>query len=176
MLRKTNVAKYYWAVGLTILLGLTLGFAISVVPEEHQHQNPKGGDRGHKKATVLFHDVESQTRQFISYYRDLHLTPQQEAVKERALNSLPAPCCDKYPMSECCCVCNISRSIWGLSNYLIAKLDYNENQVQDAVKGWLEFTNPQGYGGNACLEDRCPAPFNKDGCGGMKASQIIFQD
>ena len=58
-------------------------------------------------------------QRFIDWYRNSAFTPSQAVIREEALAPLVAPCCDRFPMSTCCCVCNLSRSIWGLSAYLI---------------------------------------------------------
>ena len=72
---------------------------------------------------IKFHDAESQSRVFMKWYTDIPLTPSQESVKKAALDPIPAPCCSDNSAYTCCCPCNISRTIWGLSQYMIAKQD-----------------------------------------------------
>lgn len=127
-----------------------------------------------KVASLTFHDVEAQTREFVGYYLNIRLNPEQKAIRDRALAELKAVCCDDFAMSSCCCVCNLSRSIWGLSNHLIVDRGYDEMQLQDAVKGWIAFVNPSGFSGQACHVNRCQLPFAEDGCGGMDPRNLVF--
>ncbi len=41
------------------------------------------------------------TQQFIDWYHDIKLTPEEEAVKDNALDPLKAPCCDEYSLRTC---------------------------------------------------------------------------
>jgi hypothetical protein len=122
---------------------------------------------GFMERGIQFHDLEVQTPEFIGYYDSIALTPAQEKIKNRALSTMPAPCCSDYPMSTCCCPCNLAKSVWGLSNFLIVEHNYNAEQVKEAVSEWIRFTNKEGYAGNACYIGRCESPFREDGCGGM---------
>lgn len=117
-----------------------------------------------------FTDVKAQTEEFIGYHRSITLTPAQEAVKREALTRLPAPCCNENTAYTCCCPCNLAKSIWGLSNHLIAKKGADANQVEKAVKEWVAFINPKGYAGNTCGTGGCGKPFKDSGCGGMGAA------
>jgi len=132
------------------------------------------------------------TQRFINWYNGIALTPAQEAVKNEALSPLVAPCCDDFPASTCCCECNLSRSVWGLSAYLITHDGYTAEQLRDAAVQWLHFIRPDYYvaaaleaqGRNlptygismesSCFSDRCELPFYGKsglrilgGCGGM---------
>jgi len=127
-----------------------------------------------KRDTLKFNDVEAQTKKFISYYQSIKLSTAQEKIKEAALSVIPAPCCSEYPMSTCCCPCNLAKSVWGLSNFLIAKKNYNAGKVTEAVTAWIQYTHPNGFSGDACLKSRCDAAFHNDGCGGMKEEKIVF--
>ncbi|MCI0443996.1 hypothetical protein L0244_01285 [bacterium] len=121
---------------------------------------------------IQFKDVRSQTAEFIGYYKSIQLTKQQEQIKQDALSPIPAPCCSTYSIATCCCPCNLAKSVWGLSHYLIAKKNYDAQQVKSTVVDWLNFTNKSRYTGDACFEGRCGEPFKNDGCGGMKESQV----
>lgn len=127
-----------------------------------------------KQPTIAFTDVASQTRQFMGYYHDIHLTTAQQAVKERALRSIPAPCCSDYSILTCCCPCNLAKSVWGLANYSVAKLGQNEKQLRATILEWLHFVNPSGFTGNSCYVGRCGAPFSANGCGGMEEQRLIL--
>jgi hypothetical protein len=123
---------------------------------------------------LKFTDVKKQTIEFIGYYKSIQLTPEQETIRTEALKVLPASCCKEFSQATCCCVCNLSRSIWGLSKYLIARKNYNATQVRAAAERWIEFTHPNGHDGNSCPAQRCGQSFHKDGCGGM-GEQIVFE-
>jgi hypothetical protein len=123
---------------------------------------------------IEFDNVERQSRQFIEWYQTIRLTPEQEAVKKTALEGLPAPCCSDKSAYTCCCECNVSRTIWGLSQYLIARQGAGVAQVQAKVKEWIAFVNPKGFSGVSCYNGGCARPFSKDGCGGMHASRLAL--
>jgi hypothetical protein len=122
-----------------------------------------------------FYDVKSQTPEFIGYFHSIKLTPEQEKIKWEVLKSIPAPCCSDYPVLTCCCECNLAKSVWGLSNYLIAEHNYNAEQLERAVREWIKFTNPSGYTGDACYSPGgCYRSFGSNGCGGMTEENLIL--
>ena len=123
---------------------------------------------------LKFTDVKKQTLEYIGYYKSIQLTPEQEKIKTEALKTMPAACCSQFSQATCCCVCNLSRSVWGLTKYLIARKNYNATQVREAAQKWIEFTHPNGYAGDSCPSQRCGQAFHKDGCGGM-GEQIVFE-
>lgn len=123
---------------------------------------------------IEFTDVREQTVQFIRYYETIQLTREQEAVKREALSSLPAACCANNSAYTCCCVCNLSRTIWGLTAYLITEQNAGVEEIRDAVRKWTKFVNPEGFSGDSCYKGGCVRSFAKDGCGGMRASKIIW--
>ena len=125
------------------------------------------------------------TRRFVDYYDSTTLTASQKAIKDKALLPLKAPCCDDNSMATCCCPCNLAKSVWGLSSYLIAEENYDADQVQEAALQWLRFihsnyyvvqelkdrgVDPGEYGlshENPCYAGLCELPFVDGGCGGM---------
>lgn len=147
------------------------------------------------KGTVTDYEIPlslENTQEFIDWYNDIDLTAEQIALRDGALEPLVAPCCDEYPMSTCCCECNLSRSIWGLSAYLIAEKGYTADQLQEAILQWVHFIRPDYYVATAldeegeiprvfgfstqssCFTNRCELPFyskteyqHLGGCGGM---------
>jgi hypothetical protein len=123
---------------------------------------------------IVFDDAAAQSRQFIEWYQTIQLTPQQEAVKKAALEALPAPCCSDNSAYTCCCECNVSRTVWGLTHYMIAKQDAGVEQVQAKVREWISFVNPQGYSGKSCYNGGCARTFTNDGCGGMHADRLVL--
>ena len=126
------------------------------------------------KIDIEFTDVRSQTYQFMEYYKTIELTPEQERVKLAALSKLPAACCADNSAYTCCCVCNLSRTVWGLTAHLIAERDYDAKQVQAAVKQWIQFVNPEGFSGNSCYRGGCARSFENNGCGGMNPGRVIW--
>lgn len=124
--------------------------------------------------TLVFDDVAKQSREFIDDYHTIRLTPAQEAIKAAALKAMPAACCNDSSAYTCCCPCNLSKTIWGLSHYAIAKLGANAAEVREVVEGWLRFTNPDGYRGNACHVGGCGREFRHDGCGGMREEELVL--
>ncbi len=119
-------------------------------------------------APMKFTDVRGQSAEFVGYWKSIALTPEQEAVKKAALEALPAPCCSDNTAYTCCCPCNLSKTTWGLANYLIAKRGYDAEQVKTAAAEWIKFVNPTGFSGKGCYTGMCPKPFAQGGCGGMK--------
>ena len=124
---------------------------------------------------VTFTDVEKQTHEFMGYERTIQLTPEQEAVKKAALGSMPAPCCSDNSAYTCCCPCNLSRTVWGLANHLIANQGMDAEGVLEKAEEWIEFVNPDGFSGDVCYSaGGCPRPFAKNGCGGMSPTHVTF--
>lgn len=121
---------------------------------------------------VRFTDARQQAVEFIAYDRSILLTPEQQAVMKEALSSIPAPCCERYSIATCCCPCNLARSTWGLSKFLIARQHATTTQVRAAASEWLRFTNPTGYSGDACFSQGCNRSFEHNGCGGMDDRHI----
>jgi hypothetical protein len=119
-------------------------------------------------APVPFFDAASQSAEFIGYSRSITLTAEQKQIRDKALGSMPAACCDKFSQATCCCPCNLAKTVWGLSNYLIARKNADAAQVQKSVKDWLKFVNPKGFTGDICdSAGGCGKSFSNDGCGGM---------
>lgn len=127
---------------------------------------------GAAQAAIRFTDARSQAAEFIAYDRAITLDPAQKKVMDEALRAIPAPCCDAYSIATCCCPCNLAKSVWGLSKFLIARQNFNAAEVKDTVGRWLAFTNPGGYSGDACFTQGCERPFDRNGCGGMDVGRI----
>lgn len=123
---------------------------------------------------ITFADAEQQSRQFMGWHQTVKLTPEQEAVKRAALGNIPAPCCSDNSAYTCCCPCNMSRTIWGLSQYLIAKQGADADTVRAKVREWIRFIGPNGFSGDVCYTGGCGRPFAKNGCGGMNAARLVF--
>lgn len=130
--------------------------------------------RAAQEKPLVFKNVASQTMEFIAYYHSISLTPEQKKIKEQALGSIPAPCCKDFSALTCCCPCNFAKSLWGLSNYLIAKRGYTVAQLHGAALEWINFTHANGFAGDGCNKDRCGLATSADGCGGMQEQQLVF--
>jgi hypothetical protein len=109
----------------------------------------------------------------ISYNKSITLTSAQQKVMDQALSAIPAPCCAKYSMATCCCPCNLAKSGWGLSKYLITERQYSAPEVKKTVVDWLHAANPSGFTGNACFTGGCNRPFAQNGCGVMNEKVVI---
>ncbi len=123
---------------------------------------------------LKFTDVKKQTEEFIGYYTSIQLTGEQEKIKKDALTAIPAPCCKEFTQYTCCCPCNQSKAIWGLSNHLITTKNYDAARLKEAVLKWIDFTHPNGYAGDSCSTGRCMQAVHKDGCGGM-GKQVVYE-
>ena len=125
-------------------------------------------------AAVRFFDAPSQAAEFIGYNRSITLTPAQQRLRDKALAAMPAACCDKFSQATCCCPCNLAKTVWGLSNYLIVRQNATAAEVRTAALGWLKFVNPKGFTGNICdAAGGCGRAFSGDGCGGMDERNLV---
>lgn len=121
---------------------------------------------------LLFNDAPAQSREFMGYYHTIELTPAQEAIKKEVLGAMPAACCSDSTAYTCCCPCNLSKTIWGLSNYVIARHGADAKQLRGVVDTWMAFVNPNGYTGNACHRGGCNGGLSGGGCGGMQEDKL----
>jgi len=153
----------YFMAGVTSALTIVIAFGIYASSTD----KTAGG-------ILKYTDVRSQTAEFIGHNKSIVLTKQQERIKLEVLSSIPAPCCSSYSMATCCCPCNLAKSVWGLSNYLVAKKNYDAPRLKQAVLEWMKFTNKNGYTGDACFQGNCNQPFQHNGCGGMNEAGISF--
>ena len=130
-----------------------------------------GTEGSAKPGEIVFTDAKAQSEVFIGYYGSIDLDDAQEAIKRAALEPLPAPCCSDNSAYTCCCPCNLSKTIWGLSAYLITEGGADAETVRERVQEWIAFVNPDGFSGNVCTTaGGCPRPFADNGCGGMHGS------
>ena len=125
-------------------------------------------------AEVTFTDLEKQSREFIAYEGAIELTPEQEAIKKKALEAIPAPCCDDNTAYTCCCPCNMALTIWGLAAVMITDHGADAATVQAKVEEWIEYINPDGFSGDECYTAKCNNSFRNSGCGGMSADRPVF--
>lgn len=121
---------------------------------------------------LLFNDTPAQAREFMGYYHTIELTPAQEAIKKEVLGAMPAACCSGSTAYTCCCPCNLSKTIWGLSNHAIAKHGADAKQLRGVVDTWMAFINPDGFRGNACYQGGCDSSISGGGCGAMQEDKL----
>jgi len=121
---------------------------------------------------LVFRDRLAQSREFMGYHHTIELTAAQEAIKKEVLGAMPAACCSGSTAYTCCCPCNLSKTIWGLSNYVIARHGADAKQLRGAVGTWMAFVNPDGFGGNACYQGGCESRMSGGGCGAMSEEKL----
>ena len=126
------------------------------------------------RGKLVFADVAAQSRELIGYYSSIRLTSEQEAIKREVLSAMPAACCKDSNALTCCCTCNLSKTIWGLSNYVLAQHGANADQLRQVVRAWKDYTNPAGYSGDTCQSGGCSRAFDENGCGGMSESNLVL--
>jgi len=153
---------------LRLLLVLALGGTVAF------GQVSSSDGKTPEAATLTLEGSRAEAERFMGYHRSIDLTPEQEATKREALEAIPAPCCSNFSVATCCCECNLAKTIWGLSNFLIAEKGSGVEQVRDAVNAWIQAINPSGFTGDSCFTGGCGRPFQEGGCGGMHESQLIF--
>jgi hypothetical protein len=160
-----------------IVIGLAAVAVVAGLAAAQQNRGktaPSSAPHPHAIAAIKFDAVEPQTRKFIEYYKTIRLTPEQDQIKRDALSPLKAVCCKDFSALTCCCACNFSKSLWGMTHYLIANKGYNAAQVQEAAKAWIAYVNPNGFGGDVCQTGGCNRKFAQNGCGGMDDTAIRF--
>jgi len=158
-------------IGVAALL-LVIGLAAAQQSRSKTTASP--AQHPHAASPIGFEPVEPQTRKFIEYYKTIRLTPEQEEIKRAALGPLKAVCCKDFSALTCCCPCNFSKSLWGMTHYLIAKKGYDAAQVQEAAKAWIAHVNPNGFSGDVCQTGGCDRSFAQNGCGGMDDQAVQF--
>ena len=122
---------------------------------------------------IVFRDPRAQAVEFIGYYHSIKLTPEQEAIKKAALEPLPAACCRDSSAYTCCCPCNLSKTLWGLSNLAISKYGASAKDVQQVAQSWMFYVNPtNGFSGDSCYKGGCGNAAHRGGCAGMEESKL----
>ena len=187
------------SVGLLLISGIVMVSLACGSPREQQGLDPAmqvWSEIVPEEGTETSYGISlslDNTQQFIDWHNSIELSAEQLAIRDMALSSQVAPCCDEYPMSTCCCECNLARSVWGLSAYVITEKDYGVSQVEEAALQWLHFIRPDYYVASAleqkgmdpglwgfttestCFSGNCNRPFYTEtssghlgGCGGME--------
>ena len=158
--------RHLFAVLLSIFLLAGLGAGFQAIAGEEEVDWSSGKYTG----------SEEEVLTLMAFYDAIELSDEQEAVRMEALGPLPAACCNEFSMATCCCECNLSRSIWGLSKHLIAERGADAMTVRSAVEAWVATINPGGYEGKTCMTGQCGKPFKEDGCGGMNKHHLVHSD
>ncbi len=129
---------------------------------------------GRPAQRIRFTDAASQSAEFIGYSRSIELSATQRTARNRALASIPAPCCSKFSAATCCCPCNLAKSVWGIANLLITRDHASDAEVGRAARDWIAFVNPGGFTGDVCDSGGgCGRRFSHDGCGGMDERNLL---
>ncbi|REJ84187.1 MAG: hypothetical protein DWQ36_17345 [Acidobacteria bacterium] len=120
--------------------------------------------------------VREKTQRYMEYESSLRLDAEQQKIKEAALTPIPAPCCSDNSALTCCCPCNLSRTIWGLTAHLIVEQGVTDPaKIQSEVESWIEeVKGPAGFSGDTCYTGGCGRAFHDNGCGGMRPSQLVL--
>lgn len=161
-----------WLIGAPLAVLALSAILYAGAPVSGRAPAPERTQPSGSGVAVSFTDARRQAAEFISYDRSIVLTPEQQKVMDAGLSPIPAPCCAAYSIATCCCPCNLAKSTWGLSKFLIAKQDASATEVRAAASEWLQFTNSAGYTGDACFTGGCNRPFSENGCGGMDDKHI----
>jgi hypothetical protein len=180
--QKTDFLTWGTLAGLVILLAAMAAWPIYWWRHHEKHHVRRVASSPHPVAQarvvmggkLRFTDVGTQAREFIGYNSSIHLTTEQEAVKREVLEAMPAACCRNSTAYTCCCTCNLSKSVWGLTNYVLTTHHASADQLREVVTAWKEFTNPAGYSGSTCYSGGCSLPFHDNGCGGMSESDLVL--
>lgn len=158
---------HFRLMALVPLVALSGTFAfVPVASSDAEHTEP---------APPTFEGSRAEAERLMGYYRSIELTQEQEAIKREALEAIPAPCCSNFSAATCCCECNLARTIWGLSHFLIAEKGYGVKELRSAVKAWIDAVNPSGFTGDSCFTGGCGRAFEDGGCGGMHEGHLIFR-
>jgi hypothetical protein len=156
-------------IGIVVLVALSLGSVFATSNARSQ------GREEPQTAPFAFEGSRAEAERFIGYYDSIELTAAQEAVRKEALQAMPAPCCSNFSAATCCCECNMARTIWGLSKFLITQEGRGAEEVREAASAWVHSINPSGYTGDACFTGGCGRSFKEGGCGGMHKNHLTVE-
>ena len=143
-----------------VVLGMTAGYLMA--------DETAGG-------LLDFSDPQARTPDLLRLYEEIELTAEQEAIKKEALEAIPAACCSDNTAYTCCCPCNLSRTVWGLSAWLITEQGADAETVRSEVERWYGAVNSGEFPGNTCYTaGGCGKPFANGGCGGMNPAHVSW--
>ena len=163
---------YWLGLAMAIIVAGGLGWAVGgTLAPSALVQAPLDSSPAILDANTELFDLDPQD--FIRYDLATTLSNKEEAIRKEALLPLPAPCCSDNSAYTCCCPCNLSRSIWGLSKMLIAEHGAGAEEVRAEVKAWLKSVAPDGHSGDGCYTGSCNRAIGKNGCAGMSPSRFV---
>ena len=137
------------------ILGLTAGYVLAAPSSD----------------LLDFSDPQARTADFIRLYDEIELTEEQEKIKFDALSVIPAACC----ADNSAYTCNLSRSLWGLSAWLITEKGADADTVRSEVQRWYAAVNSNEFPGDTCYTaGGCGKPFAEGGCGGMHPDHVSW--
>ncbi len=108
--------------GLFIVFSAVLALSVTSCTSQNTEQEAVSGQEGTNKAVLepqpdeIWNDIIPEpgtetiyniplsldnTQQFIDWFFSIDLNDDEKELKNEALGSLVAPCCDEYPMNEC---------------------------------------------------------------------------
>ena len=161
------------AVFVTVAIAISRNESARVATADREATQPAQSAVAVLGGKIVFRDAKAQSEEFIGYYHTIQLTPEQEEVKKAALQPMPAACCRDSSAYTCCCACNLSKTIWGLSNLAISKYGASAKDVQQIAQSWLSYVNPtNGFSGDSCYRGGCSNPAHRGGCAGMEESKL----
>lgn len=166
--REGNKRRVALIASISLLAMAAIGVAVLRARTVSPHRLPPTS-----AASSASDDPRERAAALISYNESIALTPEQQKVMTAALTPIAAPCCNRNSMATCCCPCNLAKSVWGLSKYLIAREHADQEAVRSAALEWIHSVNPRGFSGDACFSSGCNRPFESNGCGGMNATRIM---
>jgi hypothetical protein len=154
---------------VAVIAGLALAWRASTVAAD---AIPPQGEVAVLGGKLIFSDVAAQSREFMGYHSSIRLTASENAIKREVLQAMPAACCKDSNAYTCCCNCNLSKTVWGLSNFVVARHGASADELRAVVRAWYAYINPAGYSGDSCYVGGCSRAFPHNGCGGMSENNL----
>lgn len=173
--QKRNRRTVAWRIVMIGAVALAVGVALALqwrASSVAAGASPPPGEVAVLGGKLVFSNVAEQSREFIGYNSSILLTAPQNAIKREVLQGMPAACCKDSNAYTCCCNCNLSRTVWGLSNFVLARHGATAGELRDVVRAWYAHINPAGYSGDSCYVGGCSRAFRENGCGGMSEKNL----
>ena len=158
-----NPRNRSWILSFALVLAAVAAAAVAFAAEDSTADWLEGDFAG----------TRAEVEELMAYYEAIQLTEEQESLRVEALQPLPAACCNQFSAATCCCECNLSRALWGLSKFLIVEKEASAEQVRESAKAFYASVNDDAFPGNTCMTGKCGLPFKEGGCGGMNKNHLI---
>ncbi len=126
-------------------------------------------------AAFEFTTPTEDAQRFLEWNREIVLTEAEDALMKEALTAMPAPCCSDRSAYTCCCPCNLAKSWWGLTKYLITEEAADVERIQSVVSEWFELVGPEKFSGDICYTGGCSRAWRNNGCGGMSEDTLAVE-